>query len=521
MLFLTILSYCTIPSIMRYKHGKYDKKTANRIALINSIIVGLLFLIITSATTENSKWSAAPAFFYYFINVAILTTEYNHKSRKDNSKDKIILIILSIIIPVLLVLGYNSYSLPIGIIAFILFLWSAFINSKKSKILNYYLGVLSIISLFYIFATLIITFFDNIDYTYQLIFPAVISLFITIILNIFMIPNKNLTDKKSCIKLNGSNRAKLKCLSCQNEWSEDLLSTDQLNENDELYGIKCPKCEKENIIFIKNLKAVTIVDNKNSNIKIKNPNKKNSIVIIFSITGLLIFSFTFMFILNNKEKATDENCFTISSNGIITSYENSCPKSIVIPSKINEVNVKEIGQNAFEEMDIVSVKFPDGLKKIGKGSFQKNKLTEVVFPDSVTKIYSDSFMANNIKNVKFGKNLNLIGAWSFDFNKIENLVIPDKVVNINYEAFNNNNLKSIVIGKSVEKIEYAVFGQNDGTGFFYESGGNRGLTKIINNSGKSFDWYSVLDFTNTVDGPKLWLESGEVATDFGKITITK
>lgn len=221
----------------------------------------------------------------------------------------------------------------------------------------------------------------------------------------------------------------------------------------------------------------------------------------------------------HENKYTPDSCFTVVGN-TITSYSKSCSKDVVIPDYINESKIEEIGEQAFYEMDIESVKLPSYLKKIRKEAFFRNKLEEVVIPDSVKKIYSSAFMSNNIKDVKFGKNVELIGSWSFDFNYIEYLEIPDSVTDINYEAFNNNNLKEIIIGKNVNKIEYAAFGQDNWEDAWHGDEQNQKLYKIVNKSGNSFDWYDVLSYDNYANGPEKWLITGDVTTNFGTIKIT-
>ena len=56
--------------------GKFEEKKAKKIALWNSIVLGSLFCILTSAVTDSSSaWNAAPAVLYYWINCALLTSK--------------------------------------------------------------------------------------------------------------------------------------------------------------------------------------------------------------------------------------------------------------------------------------------------------------------------------------------------------------------------------------------------------------------------------------------------------------
>ena len=82
---LTACSYMFFPVVsMIYNHKRYEKEKAQKIALWNSIIVGMLFCILTIELSENAMtWNAAPAVLYYWINRALLT-----KDDKTNKKIK-------------------------------------------------------------------------------------------------------------------------------------------------------------------------------------------------------------------------------------------------------------------------------------------------------------------------------------------------------------------------------------------------------------------------------------------------
>lgn len=68
-LILTIVAYMIYPFIRtKFMKVEYDENTCKKMALWNSIIVGGIFLILTSALQENATWSAGPAFLYYWIN---------------------------------------------------------------------------------------------------------------------------------------------------------------------------------------------------------------------------------------------------------------------------------------------------------------------------------------------------------------------------------------------------------------------------------------------------------------------
>lgn len=69
---ITCISYMVYPFIKVKLMGvKYDAIACKKMAKWNSIIVGGIYLVLTTALQENVTWSAAPAFLYYWINSSV------------------------------------------------------------------------------------------------------------------------------------------------------------------------------------------------------------------------------------------------------------------------------------------------------------------------------------------------------------------------------------------------------------------------------------------------------------------
>lgn len=82
-LILTMICYMAYPLIrLKINKGRFIPKQAKRIALWNAIIVGGIFLVISSVNGQT--WTGGAAFLYYWINEAILTD----KNKKDIKTDK-------------------------------------------------------------------------------------------------------------------------------------------------------------------------------------------------------------------------------------------------------------------------------------------------------------------------------------------------------------------------------------------------------------------------------------------------
>ena len=109
-----------------------------------------------------------------------------------------------------------------------------------------------------------------------------------------------------------------------------------------------------------------------------------------------------------RTEATADSCFTISTGWVITSYAwtwdvgTICSREVIIPSIINGITVKEIGQWAFMERGIESVTFPETLTKINQEAFIRNRLTEVTLPNSLLSIGERAFEGNNWTGVVTG-----------------------------------------------------------------------------------------------------------------------
>lgn len=87
-LLLTAVAYMAFPLVRLLVNGsRFSAKRAHRISLWNSIVLGLVFCILTIEFSEDgTMWNAAPAVLYYWINKAILTDK-NAKETLPRNKD--------------------------------------------------------------------------------------------------------------------------------------------------------------------------------------------------------------------------------------------------------------------------------------------------------------------------------------------------------------------------------------------------------------------------------------------------
>ena len=120
-------------------------------------------------------------------------------------------------------------------------------------------------------------------------------------------------------------------------------------------------------------------------------------------------------------------------------------QNLVIPSELNGVKITKIGGGFADKVDCLGL-----------------KLKSVVIPNSITEIGNSAFSGNQLTSV----------------------TIPNSVTEIGNSAFSGNQLTSVTIPNSVTSI--------GGNAFAY----NNNLTKIVNKTGKSFDWNSICSVTS-------------------------
>jgi len=111
---------------------------------------------------------------------------------------------------------------------------------------------------------------------------------------------------------------------------------------------------------------------------------------------------------------------------------------VVMPSEIDGVAVKHIGDNVFTEMAITSLTLPEGLLTIGNNSFSFCSLMEITLPETLTSI----------------------GDAAFTGNAFTSLVIPDSVANMGFECFSQNQISSLTIGAGITSIPDGAFKLN-------------------------------------------------------------
>ena len=163
--------------------------------------------------------------------------------------------------------------------------------------------------------------------------------------------------------------------------------------------------------------------------------------------GMSVCSATKEYAEISSECATDVACFTyedvlddtLGVQGIsITGYSDTCPKDVIIPSKIDNKSVVYIGEFAFWDHQLTSVTIPDSVTSIGRCAFWNNQLTSVKIPNSVTIISSGAFNGNQLTSITIPDSVTLLGGDAFFGNQLTEVNFPNTPLTLQCDTFAAN-----------------------------------------------------------------------------------
>lgn len=193
----TILMYLIFPLILRLTRNEpFDKKRANKIAILNSAIVAILFFLFREldGTEINNKINIPAAFLYYSINLGLL---------KMKLKEKNYTYTFMLFSFISLLGGYFVLGIILGIVAFFFAYGGLLEYKKKYSWQRIVLYIEEFLGLLYIFLSLISLF--NITHYSTLwgLCCTVISFILIFIIN------------HRTIKLEKKEKAELKIVFCK------------------------------------------------------------------------------------------------------------------------------------------------------------------------------------------------------------------------------------------------------------------------------------------------------------------
>lgn len=132
--------------------------------------------------------------------------------------------------------------------------------------------------------------------------------------------------------------------------------------------------------------------------------------------------------------------YTLNPDGtiMITYYNPSCTKEVVIPRTIDGRVVTKIYTYSFHNRQLTSVLFPDSITEIGSAAFSSNKLTEVKLPNSIITVAEQAFQSNKITKTYFPEGLKTLARAAFRLNNISSFTLPNSITTIGSCAFCDN-----------------------------------------------------------------------------------
>ena len=136
-------------------------------------------------------------------------------------------------------------------------------------------------------------------------------------------------------------------------------------------------------------------------------------------------------------------------------------EEVVIPASINNYEVTEIAESAFELCkNLKMIILPDTINVIGESAFSGCKgLKEIILPRSVSEIKPFVFSSSGIEKIIIPDNVKRIQGETFwNCAELKAIKLPSKLNIIEEEAFSRcSSLKSIIIPKEVIEIENDAF----------------------------------------------------------------
>lgn len=168
--------------------------------------------------------------------------------------------------------------------------------------------------------------------------------------------------------------------------------------------------------------------------------------------------------IDNNDKAKYENQFTIEDDTtgcIITHYDISGQKTVIIPSKLYDRPVIGVVDSAFLGCnEIEEVIFEEGCQYIGNNAFLRCKgLKKIHLPKSLKEIGERAFcLCESLEEIILPSNVEIIGNKAFEScTKLKNVVFSEKLRCISEKAFYKTALKEVRLPIDLGVIESYAF----------------------------------------------------------------
>lgn len=167
-------------------------------------------------------------------------------------------------------------------------------------------------------------------------------------------------------------------------------------------------------------------------------------ILVFLVTVAFFFSSLSIPAVHAESVQPGDFSYEIQPDGTIsiTGYSGASTV-VVIPDKIDDQQVTQIGDSAFYNKQLTSVTIPESVTTIGTSAFAYNQLTSIAIPSHVTDIFGGAFQHNQLTSVMLPQGITRIAQNTFANNLLTSITIPSSVTTIEQFSFSYNNLTRI------------------------------------------------------------------------------
>lgn len=125
----------------------------------------------------------------------------------------------------------------------------------------------------------------------------------------------------------------------------------------------------------------------------------------------------------------------------ITNYHGT-ERNIIIPSKIGDMIVNEIGSQAFVSKDIDSVEIPSTIYRVCVGAFRHSKVQKVIFAEGTRIIMATAFYnCENLHEVHLPESLTVLGQSAFErCRSLDYISLSSRLRTVGKETFRSSGL---------------------------------------------------------------------------------
>ena len=153
--------------------------------------------------------------------------------------------------------------------------------------------------------------------------------------------------------------------------------------------------------------------------------------------------------------------YKVENNAItIVSYGGSGASSITIPSTINNVPVKVLGDGVFANCtSLTSITIPEGIQTISDGAFFQCRFASITIPSTVTSIGDFAFQrCNNLTSIKIPNKVKTMGRYAFSMcPNLKSVTLSNFLTTIREHAFSDSGLTSVKFPSNITTIEESAF----------------------------------------------------------------